>query len=172
MLTGNALMALIVACTSSGFLLIGYDNGVMGGLVNNAPFLTSFNLDAKKNATAIGTIVAIYEYVFERTPAPHSNALQDRLLLRIRSISFLCRQTRSTQVDPLWCSMDDRRSRTSGRRTQSGHAHRGTNCLRSRHGRHQQQRKIDPSHNHGLILILHRCQSSRVKCRRRNPEES
>lgn len=33
----------------------------MGGLVNNKPFLTTFGLDSKRNSSAIGTIVAIYE---------------------------------------------------------------------------------------------------------------
>lgn len=33
----------------------------MGGLVNGSPFLNTFSLDAKRDANAIGTIVAIYE---------------------------------------------------------------------------------------------------------------
>lgn len=33
----------------------------MGGLVNGAPFLDTFGLDAKRDANTIGTIVAIYE---------------------------------------------------------------------------------------------------------------
>lgn len=69
-------MAFITVCSSSGFLLIGYDNvshlaallewilttleGIMGGLVNNAPFLETFSLDPMRDSNVIGTIVAIY----------------------------------------------------------------------------------------------------------------
>lgn len=39
-------------------MAIGYDNGVMGGLVGGTPFNTTFKTP---DATMIGLIVAIYE---------------------------------------------------------------------------------------------------------------
>ena len=63
---GTALNALVLACSSSAFLLIGYDNGVMGGLVNNAPFLSTFSL-TDDDASKIGTVVAIYEVCCSHT---------------------------------------------------------------------------------------------------------
>ncbi|KAE9963023.1 hypothetical protein BLS_009764 [Venturia inaequalis] len=44
--------------TSLGFLLIGFDNGLMGGLVNGTAFKDTFN---SPSSTMIGVIVAIYE---------------------------------------------------------------------------------------------------------------
>ncbi|KAK4687552.1 hypothetical protein P7C73_g2562, partial [Tremellales sp. Uapishka_1] len=60
MLSGNALLYTITVLTGLGFLLVGYDNGVMGGIVNNAPFQNTFPR-TKTDATLLGTIVAIYE---------------------------------------------------------------------------------------------------------------
>ncbi|KAF5691669.1 sugar transporter STL1 [Fusarium denticulatum] len=44
--------------TSLGFMLIGYDNGLMGGLVNTTAFKDSFD---SPDSDMIGVIVAIYE---------------------------------------------------------------------------------------------------------------
>lgn len=74
---GRALLASVTALTSLGFLLIGYDNGLMGGLgkfalletaqgsirtddivVNGTAFKKSFDTPS---STMIGVIVAIYE---------------------------------------------------------------------------------------------------------------
>ncbi|WVQ98396.1 hypothetical protein IAU59_005519 [Kwoniella sp. CBS 9459] len=52
------LLYLITLLTATGFLLIGYDNGVMGGIINEEPFQTTFN---NPSAALLGTIVAIYE---------------------------------------------------------------------------------------------------------------
>lgn len=73
---GNALLATVTMLTSLGFLLIGFDNGLMGGLgrifyqhlqvsnsanssiVNGTAFKDTFN---SPSSTMIGVIVAIYE---------------------------------------------------------------------------------------------------------------
>ncbi|WVF69426.1 hypothetical protein IAT40_004203 [Kwoniella sp. CBS 6097] len=52
------LLYVITLLTALGFLLIGYDNGVMGGIINEEPFQTTFK---KPSASLLGTIVAIYE---------------------------------------------------------------------------------------------------------------
>lgn len=57
-LRGQALMLTVSTLTSLGFLLIGYDNGLMGGLVGAPAFNRTFH---KPSATMIGTIVAIFE---------------------------------------------------------------------------------------------------------------
>lgn len=57
-LSGNWLLAVITACCASGFLLVGYDNGVMGGLVGTPEFSESFN---DPDAATIGNIVSLYE---------------------------------------------------------------------------------------------------------------
>lgn len=44
--------------TSLGFMLIGYDNGLMGGLVGAPAFNETFD---HPSANMIGTIVAIFE---------------------------------------------------------------------------------------------------------------
>ncbi|KAH0445982.1 hypothetical protein IEQ34_025181 [Dendrobium chrysotoxum] len=56
--TGNWLMAIITACCATGFLLVGYDNGVFGGLVNTPSFKATFN---DPDANTIGNIVSLYE---------------------------------------------------------------------------------------------------------------
>ncbi|MCJ1236346.1 hypothetical protein MMC14_004327, partial [Varicellaria rhodocarpa] len=57
-LQGRTLLAAVTTLTSLGFLLIGYDNGVLGGLVNGTAFNDTFNTP---NPTIVGLIVAIYE---------------------------------------------------------------------------------------------------------------
>ncbi|KAH8685384.1 sugar transporter-like protein, partial [Tricladium varicosporioides] len=57
-LRGQQLMATVTTLTSLGFLLIGYDNGLMGGLINSASFKESFN---SPSPTITGLVVSIYE---------------------------------------------------------------------------------------------------------------
>ncbi|KAG5975975.1 hypothetical protein E4U55_007518 [Claviceps digitariae] len=57
-LQGRALLLTVTTLTSLGFMLIGYDNGLMGGLVDSPAFLQTFN---HPSATMIGVIVAIFE---------------------------------------------------------------------------------------------------------------
>jgi len=54
-------MLTVSVLTSLGFLLIGYDNGLMGGLVNAPAFNCTFH---SPSATMTGTIVAIFESQF------------------------------------------------------------------------------------------------------------
>ena len=51
-------MLTVSLLTSLGFMLIGYDNGLMGGLVNAPAFQDTFN---NPSSNMIGTIVAIFE---------------------------------------------------------------------------------------------------------------
>lgn len=44
--------------TSLGFMLIGFDNGLMGGLIDTPAFKDTFN---SPSSTMTGLIVAIYE---------------------------------------------------------------------------------------------------------------
>ncbi|KAE9377523.1 sugar transporter-like protein [Stipitochalara longipes BDJ] len=57
-LEGRLLFTAVTSLTCLGFLLIGYDNGLMGGLVNSTAFKTTFN---SPSPTITGLIVAIYE---------------------------------------------------------------------------------------------------------------
>jgi hypothetical protein len=57
-LRGRALLLTISLLTSLGFMLIGYDNGLMGGLVGAPAFNKTFD---HPSADMIGTIVAIFE---------------------------------------------------------------------------------------------------------------
>jgi hypothetical protein len=57
-LQGRALILTVSVMTSLGFMLIGYDNGLMGGLVNGPAFNATFD---SPDADLVGTIVAIYE---------------------------------------------------------------------------------------------------------------
>jgi hypothetical protein len=57
-LRGRALMLTISLLTSLGFMLIGYDNGLMGGLVGAPAFNKTFD---HPSSDMIGTIVAIFE---------------------------------------------------------------------------------------------------------------
>jgi MFS family permease len=62
-LEGNTLLATVTTLTCFGFLLIGYDNGLMGGFVNSPAFTETFGIDTNSNAgtNLIAIIVAIYE---------------------------------------------------------------------------------------------------------------
>ncbi|KAG6293246.1 hypothetical protein E4U46_007822 [Claviceps purpurea] len=57
-LRGRALLLTVTTLTSLGFMLIGYDNGLMGGLVNSPAFGHTFNYPS---STMIAVIVAIFE---------------------------------------------------------------------------------------------------------------
>lgn len=62
-LEGNALLATVTTLTCLGFLLIGYDNGLMGGFVNSPAFTGTLGIDTKTNAgtNMIALVVAVYE---------------------------------------------------------------------------------------------------------------
>ncbi len=57
-LRGNWLLTVITASCAAGFLLVGYDNGVMGGVVGLGEFNKTFN---NPDANTIGNIVSLYE---------------------------------------------------------------------------------------------------------------
>ncbi|KAF5007604.1 hypothetical protein FDECE_6068 [Fusarium decemcellulare] len=57
-LQGQSLILTVSVLTSLGFMLIGYDNGLMGGLVNTSAFQDTFD---SPNSDMIGVIVAIFE---------------------------------------------------------------------------------------------------------------
>ncbi|KXH28588.1 hypothetical protein CNYM01_10225 [Colletotrichum nymphaeae SA-01] len=57
-LRGQRLVLAVSVLTSLGFMLIGYDNGLMGGLVNAPAFNSTFD---SPDPTMTGLIVAIYE---------------------------------------------------------------------------------------------------------------
>lgn len=62
-LGNNALLSVVTTISCLGFLLIGFDNGLMGGFIGSTAFTTSLGLD---EATSTGTnlealIVAIFE---------------------------------------------------------------------------------------------------------------
>ncbi|BGP32940.1 hypothetical protein JCM10296v2_004726 [Rhodotorula toruloides] len=59
-LQGRPLLATLTVCCAIGFLLFGYDQGVMGGLIGGADFLETFPALAN-NSTLLGATVAIYE---------------------------------------------------------------------------------------------------------------
>lgn len=60
---GNALLVAVTTLTCLGFLLIGFDNGLMGGFVNSPAFTETFGIDTKTGGgqSTIALIVAIYE---------------------------------------------------------------------------------------------------------------
>ncbi|GAB7354578.1 hypothetical protein MBLNU459_g5026t1 [Dothideomycetes sp. NU459] len=62
-LEGGALLYTVTTLTCLGFLLIGYDNGVMGGFVNSKAFTETFGIDTSTSSgtNLIALIVAIYE---------------------------------------------------------------------------------------------------------------
>ncbi|KAI9840615.1 MAG: hypothetical protein M1837_001511 [Sclerophora amabilis] len=62
-LTGKNLEYAVCATASSGFLLFGYDQGVMSGIITEEIFLESFPLMAKeyKSSAIQAMVVAIYE---------------------------------------------------------------------------------------------------------------
>ncbi|RDA84969.1 hypothetical protein CP532_3876 [Ophiocordyceps camponoti-leonardi (nom. inval.)] len=57
-LRGRSLMLTVSLVTCLGFMLVGYDNGLMGGLVDSPAFNSTFNHPKPK---MIGLIVAIFE---------------------------------------------------------------------------------------------------------------
>ncbi|CUA76557.1 Sugar transporter STL1 [Saccharomyces cerevisiae S288c] [Rhizoctonia solani] len=57
-LEGQALLTMVTTLTASGFMLIGYDVGVLGGLIENESFKRSFNYPSP---ALLGTIVAVLE---------------------------------------------------------------------------------------------------------------
>ncbi|MCO5585460.1 hypothetical protein L7F22_039393 [Adiantum nelumboides] len=57
-LRGPYLLSVITACCATGFLLVGYDNGVFGGLVEAPSFNSTFNYPSEN---MIGNIVSLYE---------------------------------------------------------------------------------------------------------------
>ncbi|SPO31343.1 probable sugar transporter [Ustilago trichophora] len=57
-LRGNWLLTVITASCAAGFSLVGYDNGVMGGLIGLGEFKTTFK---NPDANTIGNIVSLYE---------------------------------------------------------------------------------------------------------------
>lgn len=57
-LSGSMLLAFITACCATGFLLVGYDNGVFGGLVNTPSFQSTFD---NPDANTVSNIVSLYE---------------------------------------------------------------------------------------------------------------
>jgi sugar porter (SP) family MFS transporter len=57
-LRGNTLFACVTALTALGFMQIGFDNGLMGGLVGGKPFNKTFD---SPDPTMIGLIVSIME---------------------------------------------------------------------------------------------------------------
>lgn len=62
-LEGNALLYTVTSLTCLGFLLIGYDNGLMGGFVGGKAFTHTMGIDpdTSEGTSMIGLIVAIYE---------------------------------------------------------------------------------------------------------------
>ncbi|KAL1296799.1 hypothetical protein AAFC00_004428 [Neodothiora populina] len=60
---GTALLYTVTTLTCLGFLLIGYDNGLMGGFVGGKSFTETMGIDPKSNSgnNMIALIVAIYE---------------------------------------------------------------------------------------------------------------
>lgn len=62
-LEGNALLYTVTLLTCLSFLLIGFDNGLMGGFSNGTPFLDSLdiNIDTNAGVDIVALIVAIYE---------------------------------------------------------------------------------------------------------------
>ncbi|KAK8866197.1 hypothetical protein IAR55_001348 [Kwoniella newhampshirensis] len=54
----GSLLFIVTLLTAKGFLLIGYDNGVMGGVINEKPFQTTFK---HSSSSLLGTILAICE---------------------------------------------------------------------------------------------------------------
>ncbi|KDN43154.1 hypothetical protein RSAG8_06307, partial [Rhizoctonia solani AG-8 WAC10335] len=53
-LEGRALLAAVTTLTALGFMLVGYDIGVLGGLIENESFKRSFNYPSP---ALLGTIV-------------------------------------------------------------------------------------------------------------------
>jgi len=62
-LEGNALFTAVTVLTCLGFLLIGFDNGLMGGFVGSPAFTDTFGIDpdSEKGTNMIALIVSIFE---------------------------------------------------------------------------------------------------------------
>ena len=62
MLRGHSLLAAVTVLTSLGFMLIGYDNGLMGGFAYTPSFENTFGINQTSwNGQLIGFIVSMYE---------------------------------------------------------------------------------------------------------------
>ncbi|KAI1375778.1 general substrate transporter [Hypoxylon crocopeplum] len=59
-LRGRPLSLAVSTVATTGFLLFGYDQGVMSGIIGSAPFANAF-VEIKDNATMQGLVTAIYE---------------------------------------------------------------------------------------------------------------
>ncbi|KAK2774539.1 hypothetical protein FQN52_002495 [Onygenales sp. PD_12] len=59
-LTGRALSLAISTVATTGFLLFGYDQGIMSGIISAPPFNDAFP-ETKNNSTMQGFVTAIYE---------------------------------------------------------------------------------------------------------------
>jgi MFS family permease len=62
-LEGNALLYTVTTLTCLGFLLIGFDNGLMGGFVNSPAFTETFGItpNTSSGTNTIALIVSIFE---------------------------------------------------------------------------------------------------------------
>ncbi|RHZ43103.1 uncharacterized protein CDV56_100780 [Aspergillus thermomutatus] len=59
-MSGNLLMRAVTTAATMGFLLFGYDQGVMSGIIDAQPFNDVFTA-TRGNSTMQGTVTAIYE---------------------------------------------------------------------------------------------------------------
>ncbi|KAI5926489.1 general substrate transporter [Camillea tinctor] len=59
-LSGRPLSLAVSAVATTGFLLFGYDQGVMSGIIDSEPFANIFE-ETRDNATMQGLVTAIYE---------------------------------------------------------------------------------------------------------------
>lgn len=59
-LSGNKLGLMVSVIATTGFLLFGYDQGVMSGIISADPF-NSYFPETKDDATYQGFVTAIYE---------------------------------------------------------------------------------------------------------------
>jgi hypothetical protein len=59
-MSGNLLMRAVTAAATMGFLLFGYDQGVMSSIIDAQPFNDVFTA-TRGNSTMQGTVTAIYE---------------------------------------------------------------------------------------------------------------
>lgn len=55
-LQGKSVLYTVTTLTGLSFCLIGLDNGILGGIINQEPFQTTFG---NPNPTLLGTMVAI-----------------------------------------------------------------------------------------------------------------
>lgn len=61
-LRGRQLLTAVTILSCLGFMLIGFDNGLMGGFAYTPAFTETFNIDATSwNGQLIGFIVSMYE---------------------------------------------------------------------------------------------------------------